>query len=86
MHQTRPTRELRGRERMIDKARRLLDEERVSERDDGTFRVLGDSAIHHLAFGESDLHCSCKAGGFGNGCSHRFAVELHLSRKRERVA
>lgn len=81
------SRELRGRERMIDKARRLLDEDRVSERNDGTFRVLGDTTIHTLAFSrpgaeEPTLHCSCKAGSFGNGCSHRFAVELHLSQKR----
>lgn len=77
----------RGRERQIDKARRLLREGRVAENDDGTFRVLGDTQEHKLALGPADaeepmLHCSCRAGTFGNGCSHRLTVELYLSQKR----
>lgn len=64
------------------KARRLLAEDRVTEVADGTWRVRGDHGDHKLAFGETDIHCSCKAGSFGNGCSHRDAVELALSRKR----
>lgn len=77
------TRELRGRERMIDKARRLLAEERVSECDDGTFRVLGDTTVHRLAIMKRDTACSCKGASFNGTCSHKLAIELHLSQKRQ---
>lgn len=69
-------------EGMLPKARRLVAEGAVEQLANDTFIVYGTQTNHKLAFGKEDLHCSCKAGGFGNGCSHRLAVELFLSGQR----
>jgi hypothetical protein len=62
-----------GGEGILTKARRLAP---TVEHKHGAFFQVGK---HHLMVAESDIHCSCKASSFGVGCSHRLAVEIHLS-------
>lgn len=71
---------------MLAKAKRLVAEDRVEDLGAGRFEVRGDTTTHKLAFGRNDeypdVYCSCKSSAFGNGCSHRLAVEIYLSKRR----
>lgn len=40
---------------------------------------------YHIA-SDRVCHCTCKAGEFGNACTHRGAVRLWIERRRAQVA
>jgi uncharacterized Zn finger protein len=76
-----------AREPMLDKARRLLAEDRVqvifATEDRVTARVRGDSGIHDVAWDLGTWDCTCAAYGT---CSHRLAVKLCTMQSVARVS
>lgn len=73
-------------DRMVDKARRLLESGKVERLDTGSFNVVGDHGTY-LVVETYDGKTSCNCPGFvkKGRCSHSVAIELLKARSRKQI-
>lgn len=72
-------------DRMVDKARKLLESGKVERLDIGLFNVVGDHGTYIVAENAFDGKISCNCPGFvkKGRCSHSVAVKLLRARSRK---
>ena len=70
-------------DRMVEKARKLLESGKVERLDDGLFNVVGDHGTY-IVVQSYDGKISCNCPGFVSKgrCSHSVAVNLLKARSR----
>ena len=70
-------------DRMVEKARKLLESGKVERLDNGLYNVVGDHGTYIVAESyEGKISCNCPGFVKKGRCSHSTAVELLKLRRR----
>lgn len=73
-------------DRMVDKARRLLESGKVERLDTGSFNVVGDHGTYVVVETyDGKINCNCPGFVKKGRCSHSVAVEILKARSRKRI-